>query len=244
MNPLIWALCSALIISLLSIIGVFTSLMHVKILKRLMLLLVAFSAGTLLGEAFIHLIPKALETLNLSPLTLSLFLGIIIFLIGEASLHWHHCHHGHCNVTKYSYASLAGDLIHNFIDGLIIITAYNVNISLGIATSFAIIIHEIPQEIDDFEILINTGFTKSKAILFDFLLSLTIIIGILIGYLIEHHIFTKYLLPFAAGGFVYVAFTELLPHLHYEPEVRKTVSSLMFFVAGIVFMYALKLIIG
>lgn len=243
MNPLLWSLGTAAVISILSIIGIFTSMLHKVVLKRLMLLLIAFSAGTLLGETFIHLIPEILEHLNISPFSILLLLGILFYLAFEKILHWHHCHHGHCNVHKYSYASLFGDLVHNFIDGLIIFVSYSVSIPLGLATSFAIIMHEVPQEADDFEILVKSGFTKTTALMFDFLLSFVVVLGILVGNLFSAFSFEQYFLAFAAGGFVYVAFTELLPHLHHNPDSNKTISSFLFFTAGILFMYVISLTI-
>ena len=144
----IYAILSVLAISLISLIGVFTLYVRREKLEKFLIYSVSLSAGTLLGDAFIHLIPGAYENAK-EPFMVSVYilLGIVIFFIMEKFLHWQHCHEAHCeeHPRQFSYVILAGDTLHNFIDGLIIAASYLVSIPVGIATTIAVIFHEIPQ---------------------------------------------------------------------------------------------------
>jgi zinc and cadmium transporter len=137
-----------------------------------------------------------------------------------------------------------GDGIHNLIDGMIIATSFQVNISFGLITTLAIILHEIPQEIGDFGVLVYGGLSKLKALFFNFLSALTAIIGVFIGYFLTTSIenFSSVLLPIAAGGFIYIAASDLVPELHKEPNLKKSTLAIITFIFGIILMYALKLI--
>ena len=160
---LLWILGSTFIISLISLIGVFLLGIKDKFMKKIILLLVGLSAGSFIGDAFLHLLPEAVEFDNYI-IYIYLILGFCLFFIIERILHWHHCHKGNCDVHTFTHMSLIGDGIHNFIDGLIIAGSFLVNIPLGISTSIAILFHEIPQEIGDFGVLIHGGFSKFRAI--------------------------------------------------------------------------------
>ena len=165
----------------------------------------------------------------------------------ERVLHWNHCHnHGDCEVHTFSYMSLIGDGIHNFIDGLIIAASFIVSIPLGFLTSLAVIAHEIPQEISDFSILIYGGFSKKKALFFNFLSALTAVLGVLVGFVLSSSVenFVMYLLPIAAGGFIYIGASDLVPELHKEKDLKKSILSFGFFILGIVIMYLFKIYLG
>jgi zinc and cadmium transporter len=242
MAILTWIIASTLIVSLLSLIGVITLGIKDKFLNKIILLLVGLSAGALLGGALLHLIPEALEELGESTF-LYVILGFILFFIIERVLHWRHCHQsGKCDVHTFTYMNLIGDGIHNFIDGMIIAASYIISINLGIITTIAIITHELPQEIGDFGVLIYGGFRKTKALLFNFLSALTAVIGALVGYFISKtaESFSIYLLPFAAGGFIYIAASDLIPELHKEADLKKSALSFVFFAIGIALMFAIK----
>ncbi|MEK7598576.1 MAG: ZIP family metal transporter, partial [Patescibacteria group bacterium] len=206
----IYAILSVLAISLISLIGVFTLYVRREKLEKFLIYSVSLSAGTLLGDAFIHLIPGAYENAK-EPFMVSVYilLGIVIFFIMEKFLHWQHCHEAHCeeHPRQFSYVILAGDTLHNFIDGLIIAASYLVSIPVGIATTIAVIFHEIPQEIGDFGSLIYGGFSKMKALLFNFATALTAVIGALLVLFANSNAdkLTQFLVPFAAGGFIYIA---------------------------------------
>ena len=171
-----------------------------------------------------------------------LFAGFILFFVIERFLHWHHCHKEQCDVHAVSYLILFGDAIHNFIDGLIIAAAFLVNISLGIITTLVVVSHELPQELGDFGVLVYGGFERKKALLYNFIAQLTSILGGITGFfLIGSTGAAVYLLPFAAGGFIYIAASDLIPELHKQESMKKAVGAFAFFLLGIAFIIATKL---
>lgn len=234
----LYTLLSVIIISLISLIGVFTFAISAEKMKKVLIYLVSFAAGTLLGDAFIHLIPEAFsEIKNTILLSLSILAGILAFFVMEKFLHWRHCHEVACeeHPHPFSYVLLVGDMMHNFIDGLIIAASYLVSIPVGVATTLAVVFHEIPQEIGDFGSLVYGGFTKAKALLFNFLTALTAILGaiIVLALNISDGSITKLLVPFAAGGFIYIASSDLIPELHKDTDPKKSIWQLVAFILGI-----------
>lgn len=245
MNTLLWILSATTLVSLIAFIGVMTLALKKKKLERITLYLVSLSAGTLTGNAFFHLIPESLENLNPNKLFITVIAGITLFLFIEKVLHLHHCHKGVCKVHPFAYLSLIGESIHNFIDGLIIAASFMINIPLGIATTIAISSHEIPQEIGDFAVLIHGGFSKGKALIYNFLTAITAILGGLVGYYLSSYaaVSAQYLLPFAAGGFIYIGISDLLPEIRKENEIGKAAMNFLLFLLGVIIMYVMKLII-
>ncbi len=243
-NELIWIIGSTFVVSILSLVGISAFFISNRLLNKILLILVGFSAGALMGGAFLHLLPEALEATTPMVVGLSIIAGFSAFFLIERVLHWHHCHKQKCEVHTFSYMNLIGDAIHNFIDGIIIAISYVANIHVGIVTTIAIIAHEVPQEIGDFGVLIYGGFKKSKAILFNFLSALTAVLGALVGYFMSNMIsgVIPFILPIAAGGFVYIAASDLVPELHKEPVLKKALLSFGFFIIGILFMLGVKLI--
>lgn len=243
----LYILISVIIVSLISLVGIVTISIKIKKLKKIIIYFVSFAAGALFGGAFIHLLPEAIEKTS-STLTISLFvlIGIIFLFIIEKIVKWRHCHDLECkgHPSSFAYTNLIGDGIHNFIDGLIIAVAYLVNFQIGLATTIAVILHEIPQEIGDFGVLIHAGFSKAKALWFNFLTALTAIIGAIVALTISTHIenLTIFLIPFAAGGFIYIAGSDLIPELHKEVKVKKSILQLLVFVLGIAVMFSLLLL--
>jgi len=243
----IWALGASIIVSLISLIGVVSLLLREKLLNKILLVLVSFGAGSLIGGAFLHLLPEALEKgENSFEVFLYVILGFIFFFILEKYFYWRHCHKEKCEIHAFTYLNLIGDGIHNFIDGLIIGTSFFINIKIGVSATIAIIFHEIPQELGDFGILLYGGFSKFKALLYNFLSATTAIIGTIIGFVFSSRMsdFSNILLPIAAGSFIYIAACDLIPELHKEPDRTKSMISMLFFLLGILFMSELKLIIG
>ncbi|MCC7552562.1 ZIP family metal transporter [Candidatus Micrarchaeota archaeon] len=244
---LLYSVIATFIVSLISFIGVFTLGLKEKHLKKILILLVAFSAGALMGGAFLHLLPEALESSSSCDPFICVLFGFSIFFLLEKFLFWHHCHeHQKCEIHSFTYMNLIGDGVHNFIDGLIIVTGFIVSIPFGITTTIAIIAHEIPQEIGDFAVLLYGGWKKKKALLFNFASGLTAVLGTVIGALAYSSVpqFTSFLLPFAAGGFIYIASSDLIPELHKQKDVKRSVLAFIMFVIGIGFMYAVKLYFG
>ena len=242
----LYSILSVVIVSLFSLIGIFALSIRVEKLKKILILLLAFSAGALMGDAFIHLIPEIVNEagfgLNVALYVLS---GILLFFILEKVIHWQHCH---MPITKnhvhpFAKMNLLGDSLHNFIDGLIIAASYMINIPTGIATTIAVIVHEIPQEIGDFGVLLHGGYTKGKALLLNFGTALIAVLGAVVALSLGGIEGIEVILTgIAAGGFIYIAGSDLIPELHKETAVSKSIGQLIAFVLGILVMVALILI--
>ena len=237
-----WIIGSTIVVSLISLIGIFTFVINENVLKKLLLILVSFSAGTLMAAAFFHLLPEAIEKNPTVEPFLYVVAGFVLFFLLERILHWRHCHEGECEVHPFAYMNLVGDSLHNFIDGLAIAAGYAASIPLGITMSVGIITHEIPQEIGDFGVLLHGGFTKTRALMMNFLTAVTAILGGVIGYFLSANsaAFGNILLPFAAGGFIYIAASDLVPELHKETNLKRSMLAFVVFIIGIILMLALR----
>ncbi len=236
---------STFLISLISFIGIFTLALKEKFLEKIVLFLVSLSAGALMGGAFLHLLPESVELREGLDVFLFVLVGFVLFFLIEKILHWRHCHKGECEVHTFTYMNLIGDSIHNFIDGLIMATSFVVSIPLGMTTTMAIALHEIPQEIGDFGVLIYGGFSKKKALILNFLVALTAVLGGLIGFFISNMVddVKLFILPFAAGGFLYIAASDLIPEIRKETSLKKSMICFGIFILGISIMYTVKFII-
>jgi zinc and cadmium transporter len=247
MSPLLWILLTTLIISLASLVGIFTLSLKEDFLNKILLSLVSLSSGTLLGGAFIHLIPEGIELVQPDKFFLWLLGAFILYLLIEKLLHWRHCHKigGQCEAhATIGQMNLIGDAVHNFIDGVIIATTFLISIPLGITTAIAIAVHEIPQEIGDFGVLLYAGFRKKKAIVLNFLISLMTVVGGLVGWFLSFYVegLTAYFLPIAAGGFIYIAASDLLPEIRKENNGVKFFTNLFVLLFGVGLMLLVKLI--
>lgn len=245
----IWAytIISVFIVSLISLIGVFAFSVKQDKLERILVYLVSLSAGTLLGDAFIHLIPEAFnESSEKFSIPFLILFGILAFFVLEKFIHWRHCHKLPCGKHPHplSYIILAGDGIHNFIDGMIIAAGFLVSVPVGLATTIAVILHEIPQEIGDFGALIYGGFSRARALLFNFLSALFAVAGAIVVLLINFNVsrISEFLVPFAAGGFIYIASSDLIPEMHKQVAIKKSLGQLVAFVIGIALMASLLLL--
>ena len=240
-EALFYTIISVVAVSLISLIGVFTLSIKTKLLTKIVIYLVSFAAGALLGDVFLHLVPELIEDNSFTTQTSFLILGgILLFFVIEKIVHWQHCHIPHNGGHSHPFAitNLVGDGVHNFLDGLIIGASYLVSIPVGIATTIAVIFHEIPQEIGDFGVLLHGGFSKSKALLFNFLSALTAVIGGLIAVLASGIVpsLADYLIPIAIGGFIYIASSDLIPELHKNFQTKKSIIQILCLVAGIAVM--------
>ena len=239
-----YALVSVFIVSLISLVGIFTLSIKAKKLNKILIYFVSFSAGALLADAFVHLLPSVIKTngFNLT-ISLSLLSGILLFFVLEKVIKWRHCHDSECteHVHSFAYMNIFGDAVHNFIDGLIIAASYMVSIPVGIATTMAVIFHEIPQEIGEFGLLLYGGFSKTRALLVNFLSALTAILGAVVGLLLAGAFsnIQEILVPIAAGGFIYIAGSDLIPEMHKETKLSKSLIQILALLAGIVVMIAL-----
>jgi zinc and cadmium transporter len=247
MSTILWIVLATLFVSLLSLIGIFTLSISDKRMKSALLVLVGLSAGTLIGGAMLHLLPEAIESpdADIQIIFLVTIIGFILFFVLEKLL-WRHCHEQECEIHTFAYLNLAGDAIHNFIDGLIIAASFLADVGLGFTTTMAVAVHEIPQEIGDFGVLVYGGISKKKALSYNFITALTAVIGGITGYFLLQHVETLlvYVLPFAAGGFIYIAAADLVPELHKESDTKRTVLAFSFFLLGITLMWALKVYLG
>jgi zinc and cadmium transporter len=242
----LYALGSVLLVSLVSLAGAATLSLSRSFLKRILLFLVSFAVGSLLGGAFIHLLPEAFAS-DLNPLVVSgsVLAGIILFFILEKFFRWRHCHqettadHVHPVVPM----NIFGDAMHNFIDGILIGVTYAVSIPLGMATTVAVLLHEIPQEIGDFSILIHGGLTVKKALLFNFASALTSVIGVVLALMLGTSMegVLLYFLPMTAGGFIYIAGSDLIPELHHNTDVKISILQLLALLGGIAIMFGLAI---
>jgi zinc and cadmium transporter len=238
-----WILISTFVVSIISLVGVITLCIREDLLQKVLFCLIGFSAGALIGGAFLHILPESLENNSSEAVFSYLILGLIVFFLMERYLHWRHCHEeGVCKVHAFTYLNLVGDGFHNFIDGMVIAASFVVSWKLGLVTTVAIILHEIPQELGDFAVLVYGGFTKKKALLFNFISAVMAIFGALVGYFITDLVknFTHFILPFTAGGFIYIATSDLIPELHKEKDLKRSSAAFLAFLLGIIFMALAK----
>jgi zinc and cadmium transporter len=240
-----YSIGSVIAVSLISLIGILALLLH-QDTKKITFLLVSFAVGGLFGDAFIHLLPESFEKIsNGLAIALWILLGIMIFFVVEKFLRWRHCHlseneeHIHPVVTM----NLVGDAVHNLIDGMVIGASYMVSVPLGLTTTLAIVLHEIPQEMGDFGILVHGGLSVKKALAFNFLSALTAIIGTILSLVIGPHVqgYTVALVPITAGGFIYIAGTDLLPELQHDVKVGRSLLQFALILLGIGIMALLVL---
>lgn len=243
----LYAFGSVLIVSLVSLIGVFTLSLKEEFLKKYIFIFISLAVGALLGDAFIHLIPEALESEIGSTLASILIItGILIFFILEKFLHWHHHgeDQGEEGIHPAGRLMLFSDGMHNFIDGIILGVSFMVSVPVGIATTIAIVLHEIPQEVGDFAVLLHSGYEKKRALWLNFLSALCAVLGVLLSFVLKEagEIFILWILPIAAGGFIYVAVADLIPELHKTKEAKHSLFQIIAVVAGVLAMVALTLL--
>lgn len=242
----LYALGSVLIVSLVSLAGIFTLTLREELLRKYIFLLVSLAVGALLGDAFIHLLPEGFAGIeNATNVSLAVIAGILIFFVLEKVFHWHHHLEGEDISTIHPTGRmiLVSDGIHNFIDGLIIGASYLVSVEVGIATTLAVILHEIPQEMGDFGVLIHSGYTTGKALWFNFLSALLAVFGTILALTVgSTEKLTLWLIPFAAGGFIYIAMSDLIPELHKTKNVSHSVLQFIAVLVGIGAMVLLRTI--
>jgi zinc and cadmium transporter len=232
-------LVATFVVSAMSLVGVLTLSINDKHLHSMLYLFVGFSAGALLAAAFFDLLPEGIKDAGVQNAMALCVVGIVMFFVVEKLLHWHHHHKHHHKGERteapFTYLNLIGDGVHNFVDGAVIAASFLQSPSLGIVTTLAIMAHEIPQEIGDFSLLIYGGFTKKKALMFNYLSSLTALLGAVLTYYFAAYVpsLINILVPIAAGNFIYLACADLVPEMHKETGMRRAVLQLCVFVAGI-----------
>ncbi|MBT3720541.1 ZIP family metal transporter [archaeon] len=245
----IYALISVVIVSIISVIAAIPLFYKKKVSQKLLLFLLSISVGVLLSTVFMTLLPEAMEEGYSLGIAINILFGFLVMFVLEKFVHWHHstkhehddCGHGHA--YNLAPVNLIGDAIHNFIDGLVIAGSFAVDVTVGITTSISIIFHELPQEIADFGVLLYSGYSKKKAMLFNFISATTAILGTVVGILLADTAFhfEKFILPFAAGTFLYISATNLLPQLHRHCKLKETFQHMLAIILGILIVLLLTI---
>lgn len=235
MPVFLWILLSGILMSLIALVGAVTLVLKESTLQRILLPLVALSAGSLIGGAFFYMIPTALETVGDAVLVgILVVAGFTTFLTLEQLLHWHHCHRAEADCRKpVTYLILIGDALHNFLGGLAIAGTFLIDVRLGIVSWLAAAAHEVPQELGDFAVLVHGGWSKHRALLLNFLSALTFLAGSLIAYAVSFAIDVIWLVPFAAGNFIYIGASDLVPEIKQHPNARANLVHLAAFLGGV-----------
>lgn len=246
MSTLTWIVGSSLLMSAIALVGSVTLVLKEETLQRIILPLVAFSAGSLIGGAFFHMIPAGLAAYgNTTGFFVWIMAGFSLFFVLEQFLHWHHCHRASASCKKpLTYLILIGDGLHNFIGGLAIAGTFLTDIRLGIMAWLAAAAHEIPQEFGDFGVLIHGGWEKKRALLFNVLSALTFLLGGLVTYAVSMTIDIAFLIPFAAGNFIYIGASDLIPEIKQHENLSSNIQNFMAFILGLSLMLLIKIILG
>lgn len=258
MHLLGWIIVFSLLGGVLSVLAASVFLLiNDKYQKKLLPHTVSFAIGALLGAAFLALLPHALlvdKSVDFHNLGLTILIGLLAFFLLEKMVLWRHCHSSHCelhapgNKDQHSHHNeknasgtliIIGDAVHNLVDGVLIAAAFMTDIDLGIVTALAVASHEIPQEIGDFAILLNSGYSRSRALFFNVLASMATLVGALIAYYslnsMQHAL--PYILAIAASSFIYIAVADLIPGLHKKTELRETLKQITLIALGVVTIY-------
>ncbi|MGH0036540.1 MAG: ZIP family metal transporter [Myxococcota bacterium] len=243
MNTFWWIFLSGLLMSAIALVGSLTLLLEAATLRRIVMPLVAFAAGSLLGGAFFHMLPAALGEADGAPTVfLWVLTGFVVFFALEQFLHWHHCHRASSDCKKpLTYLILLGDGLHNFLGGLGIAGVFLIDIRLGVAAWLAAAAHEVPQELGDFGVLIHGGWRKSTALLLNLLSGLTFLVGGLVAYAASARLDVAFLVPFAAGNFIYIGASDLVPEVNKHRDVGANLVHFASFVAGIALLWIIRL---
>ncbi|MGM5481579.1 MAG: ZIP family metal transporter [Nanobdellota archaeon] len=240
---LLTIIIATLLVSMVSFVGILTLSRKIRPLLHYF---VSFAAGSLLAAAFFGLIPRALHGAGHEYVLLAVVIGIVFFFLVERFIHWHHCGHDDCHQKPAGMLILTGDFIHNFIDGLLLAGAFLLDFTTGVVATISVLAHEIPQEIGDFSVLIHSGYSKWKALKLNFLSALSAVLGGIIGYFAFEavHGIVPYAVAIAAGGFIYISLTDIVPSLHQHkkhPGV-KTKETLVFVLTIVAFYLLLGLL--
>ncbi len=238
MSTLAWIVVAGLGMSSLALVGAITIFLPPPKLARILLPMVGLAAGSLLGGAFFHMLPESVDALgNGLGIYLAIVAGFLVFFVLEQFMHWHHCHRAEHDADvgrrPLGYLILLADGLHNLIGGLAVGGAFVVDIRVGLVTWLVAAAHEVPQELGDFGVLVHSGWQRRSALAWNFTSALTFLVGSLLAYALADHIEVAYLLPFAAGNFIYIAAADLLPEITTETRTADKLETSGAFVAGL-----------
>ncbi len=254
MSSLINIITATVIASLFSLVGIYALSLKENTLHKILLILVAFSAGSILGAAYFDLLPQAIELVEGSLVFVYITLGFILFFFLERFIYWYHGHPHEADITAefadraspkgLAYLNLIGDGVHNFIDGMIIAASFLIGFPVGLATTVAVIFHELPQEMGDYGILVYAGFRRGKALFLNFVVALAVVLGGIsaIFFIETMEALSGLLIAFSAGSFIYLAASELIPELHKEKSLKKSAVQFVVFILGISLIWSLGVI--
>jgi zinc and cadmium transporter len=243
----VYAIVSVVAVSLLSLVGIACISISEQRLKRIIFMMVSLAVGAMFGDAFIHLLPESFEH-SRSKVETSLYVlaGIFAFFILEKFLLWRHQHilESDSHIHPVGYMNLIADGLHNLIDGMIIGASYLISTPVGIATTLAVVFHEIPHELGNFFVLLHAGFTRTRALFFNFLSATLAILGAIVSLAVGSSVtsFSAVMLPLAAGGFIYIAGSDLIPELHKDPSPSRAAAQLIAMATGVGLMLLLILV--
>ena len=234
-------------VSVLSLTGILLLSFKEAFFRKYVPIFISVAVGALLGDSFIHLIPEALAESNTTTIASVLIIaGILSFFVLEKFLHWHH--HGEdadaSHIHPVGKLVLVSDGIHNFLDGVIIAASFMVSVPVGLATTLAVMLHEIPQEVGDFAVLLHAGYSKRRALCLNFLSALSALLGGALFFVIGEFAMsvTPYFIPLTAGGFIYIAVADLIPELQKTKRMRDSVYQLVAVIGGVAAMAGLTFI--
>ncbi len=240
MNILSQIIIASSIVGAISLVGIVIIMQSKKQIDINLKNVIGIASGVLLASVFLELLPEVFENPAIDPgnFFAIMLMSILGFYLIERLIHWHHCHGANCpsdSKTHVAVTNLMGDGIHNFIDGILIATAFLVSPEIGIATTIAIIAHEIPQEISDAGILLHAGMSKAKVILYNFIFAMTSVVGALLAffYTSRFESIMPMFIAIAAGNFIYLALADLVPELHREQEKKKIAQHTLWLFAGV-----------
>jgi zinc and cadmium transporter len=237
-----WIFLGGALMSAIAVVGSVTLLLKEATLNRVVTPLVAFAAGSLLGGAFFHMLPAALEQAPADPTVfLWILVGFALFFALEQFLHWHHCHRASSDCRKpLTYLILLGDGLHNFLGGLGVAGVFMIDTRLGITAWLAAAAHEVPQELGDFGVLIHGGWNRRRALLLNLLSGLTFLLGGMVAYAASARIDVGFLVPFAAGNFIYIGASDLVPEVNKHRDITSNAIHFSAFVAGIALLWTIR----
>lgn len=245
MNTFGWIVSSSIAMSAIALVGAITLALKESTLEKILMPLVAFAAGSLIGGAFFHMIPAGLDKMgNHTIFFVWILAGFTVFLALEQLLHWHHCQRATAQCKQpLTYLILIGDGLHNFLGGLAIAGTFLIDIRLGIMAWLAAAAHEIPQELGDFGVLVHGGWSKGKALFYNVLSALTFLLGGLVAYFASFTINVSFLIAFAAGNFIYIGASDLVPEVSKHGDLKANFINLIVFILGLLAMLLIRLIL-